>query len=437
MRDLIIAIAVFGSIPFILKRTYIGVLVWSVLGYLNPHRLSWGFAYNFPFSQIVAITTIISLIFSREPKKIPWSSATVVWLIWLIWMSITTYTAIDPSHSVWEWERTMKIQVLVLITLLTINDVKKLNALVWVIVVSIGFYGVKGGMFTLLTGGNYLVWGPADTHIAGNNEIAFALVMIFPLMYYLYSTTKNKKIRLILLACMLLVTVSVIGSYSRGAFLSISAMGFLLFLRSKKKLLIGSVIVILAVSLLSFIPDKWSERMGTIQTYDEDASAMGRINSWYFAANLANEYPIVGGGFDTFSKDLFQIYAPVPHDHHDAHSIYFEVLAEHGYVGLLIFLLLGIVTLKIGSSTIRTTKGIPELQWAYILASMVQASMIGYAVGGAFLGLAYFDLYYHLIAMQIIIRKIVNDTLSEENTDVDTDADTKPTRKVRHKKLPG
>lgn len=422
MRDLIITIVVCGSIPFILQRTYIGVLVWSVLGYLNPHRLTWGFAYNFPFSQIIGITTIISLFISREPKRMPWTPATIIWLVWLLWLGITTMAAIDTDHSIWEWERNMKIQLIILITLLTITDKKRINALVWVIVLSIGFYGIKGGIFTLVTGGNYLVWGPSDTHIAGNNEIAFALVMIFPLMYYLFVITSNKTLRLVLLISMLLVAVSVIGSYSRGAFLSISAMGFLLFLRSKKKFLIGTVIVIMAAVLLAFIPEKWSERMQTIQTYEEDASAMGRINAWKFAINIANEHPISGAGFDTFTPELFHIYAPIPDDFHDSHSIYFEVLAEHGYVGLLIFLALGITSLRTGGWIIRTTRNIDELHWAYNLASMIQVSIIGYAVGGAFLGLAYFDLYYHLIAILALLKMIVSDKLEKDITVSETNA---------------
>lgn len=414
MRDLIIVILVFGSLPFILSRTYIGVLVYSVLGYLNPHRFTWGFAYNFPFSMIVGAVTVFSLIISKEPKRIPWSPATILWLIWVLWLCITTAAAIDSSHSAWEWERTMKIQLMIFITLLTVTDQKRINALVWVIAFSIGFYGIKGGIFTLATGGNYLVWGPTDTHIAGNNEIAFALVMIFPLMRYLYVVTNNKKLRIFILACMILIAVSVIGSYSRGAFLSILAMSGLLVLRSKKKLLIGTSVVIMSALLLAFIPEKWTERMETIENYEQDASAMGRINAWKFAINIANDHPVFGAGFDTFTPKLFLSYAPNPTDYHDAHSIYFEVLAEHGYVGLTIFLLLGILTLRIGGKIIRATKNTPELHWAYNLASMVQVSIIGYAVGGAFLGLAYFDLYYHFIAILVILNAIVTNKLENK-----------------------
>lgn len=414
MRDLIITLVIFGSIPFILMRPSIGVLVWSWLGYMNPHRLTWGFAYNFPFSQVVAVSLILGLFFSKEPKRVPFNALTLLWLTWVLWMSITTFMAIDSSHSVWEWDRTMKIQLMVLATIMVMNTRVRLTALVWAIVISIGFYGVKGGLFTLATGGNYLVWGPPMTHITGNNEIAFALVMTLPLMRYLQLESENRWIRYGLIASMLLVSVSIIGSYSRGAFLAGSAMAMSLILKSKNKFRIGFVLVVLGIIAASLTPEKWADRMATIQNYEMDASAMGRINAWRFAINLAKDHPVFGGGFDTFLPDLFRIYAPVPNDFHDAHSIYFEVLAEHGFVGLSIFLLLGIVALRNGSRIARLSKGHTSLQWAQNLSSMVQVSIIGYAVGGAFLGLAYFDLYYHLIAMVILMRFFVEQHIAKE-----------------------
>ena len=135
------------------------------------------------------------------------------------------------------------------------------------------------------------------------------------------------------------------------------------------------------------MPDHWFERMGSIQTFDQDMSAMGRINAWWFAWNLAQDHPITGGGFRTFTPELFQIYAPDPNHFVDAHSIYFEVLGEQGFVGLLLFLILGLSALYTGGWIVRRTKRDPELRWARDLAAMLQVSLVGYAAGGLFLGL--------------------------------------------------
>ena len=69
MRDVLLTLLVFGSLPFILKRPHIGVLVWAWLSYMNPHRLTWSFAYDMPFAQIVAITLLIALFSTKEKLK--------------------------------------------------------------------------------------------------------------------------------------------------------------------------------------------------------------------------------------------------------------------------------------------------------------------------------------------------------------------------------
>ena len=138
---------------------------------------------------------------------------------------------------------------------------------------------------------------------------------------------------------------------------------------------------------------------------------MGRINAWWFAFNLAKDHPLTGGGFNTFTPRLFQIYAPEPDDFHDAHSIYFEILGEQGFVGLGLFLSLGAITLLTARRVARQARRHKQLAWAGDLASLVQVSLIGYAVGGAFLGLAYFDLYYHLIAIVVVLQAIVSRSL--------------------------
>ena len=118
MRDLLVIIVVFGALPWIFTRPYIGVLFWSWLGYMNPHRLTWSFAYDFPFAQVVALATLVGLLFSRERKRIPWTPTTAIWVMFVLWMNVTTLFALDPAFAYAEWDRTMKIQLMTLVTLM-------------------------------------------------------------------------------------------------------------------------------------------------------------------------------------------------------------------------------------------------------------------------------------------------------------------------------
>ena len=417
MRDVLITIIVFGAIPFILSRPALGVMVWSWLGYMNPHRLTWGFAFNFPFSMIIGLVTIVSLLISSEKKRIPWMGLTVLLTLFVLWMNVTTYFSLNPDDSFREWDRTMKIMLMVYITLMVINTKERMHALVWTIVISLGFFGVKGGIFSILSGGNYRVWGPVDSFIQDNNTLALALIMTLPLMRYLHLNSSNRHVRRFLIVSMILTAVSILTSQSRGAFLAGMAMATFLGWNSRHRMRMFVIFILMIPVLLSMMPQKWWDRMETIQHYEQDASAMGRINAWNFAINLALDRPIVGGGYQTFTRELFTKYAPVPEDFHDAHSIYFEVLAEQGFVGLFLFLSVGIGAFYSAKWIIKNTTNNKKLNWAYDLASMLQVSVVGYAVGGTFLGLAYYDFYYHIVAMLILVKAHVMQTLSVENVD--------------------
>jgi putative inorganic carbon (hco3(-)) transporter len=411
MRDLLLLIIVAGLMPYIVMRPTTGVLAWSWLGYMNPHRLTWGFAYNFPFVMVVAVATLVVLPFSKQPKRMPWSPLTVVWLLWVAWMCFTTLFALNTVDAGPEWERAMKIQAMVLVTLLLMGEREHIHRLVWVIALSIGFFGIKGGLFTILTGGNYLVWGPPYSFIAGNNEIALALLTVLPLFRYLQVTSENVWVKRGCLAAMVLCGASILGSWSRGALVGGAAMFFVLWLKARNKWLSGAAIALAAVAFLAFLPQGWFERMGTIKEYEADQSAMGRINAWGFAVNIANERPLVGGGFRAFTPELFMKYAPIPTDFHDAHSIYFEVLGEQGYVGLTLFLLIAVLAFRTGGKIRRKVAKRPDLAWAGELAGMIQVSLVGFGVGGAFLGLAYFDLPYSLMAIVALTNAVVDRAL--------------------------
>lgn len=413
MRDLILTLIVFGAVPFILARPYIGVYVWSWLSYMNPHRFSWGFAYSMPFAAVTAGALIIGLFFTKEKNKFPVTPITVIWLIFIFWITLSTFTAINVEVSMVGWVRVIKIQLITLLTLLLINSREKLNQLIWVIALSIGFFGIKGGVFVAATAGEFRVWGPPESYIDGNNEIALALLMVLPFMWYLRSQASNRWVRHALLISILLCILSIISSYSRGAFVASAAVMIMFWMKSDKKLFIGLALIAVTAAVLSFMPSHYIERINTIQNYEEDGSAMGRINAWYFAFNLATDRPLTGGGFGIFTKELFLSYAPDPLKHHDAHSIYFEVLGEQGFIGLFLYVTLWLLTYITCGNIKKQVQGNDNLRWAETLASMIQVSLVAYGVGGAFLGLAYFDLPYHIMTICVLCQMFVNKELAK------------------------
>jgi putative inorganic carbon (HCO3(-)) transporter len=299
------------------------------------------------------------------------------------------------------------------VALMLIKTKRQIQLFICILVFSLGFYGVKGGIFTIASGGAYRVWGPDNTFIGGNNEVALALIVIIPIMHYLQTVSEKKWVRHGLTVSMLLCALAALGSYSRGAAIAMAAMGIFLWIKSKHKARIGLLLIVAAPALVVFMPAQWTERMDTIQTYQEDSSAMGRINAWHMAFNLAKDRPL-GGGFDIYDATTFAKYAPNPLDIHAAHSIYFQALGEHGFMGLALYLLVVFLTWRTGSWIIRNTAKLDEYKWAASLATMIQVSMLGFGVGGAFLSLLYFDVPYYLLVAMVATRALVEKELKEK-----------------------
>ena len=404
MRDLLLLAIMAGAMPFALRYTWVAVLLWTWISVMNPHKLAFGFAYNAPFAAMAAGAALISIVFSRDRLKWSLTPPVVMLILFVIWMCITTAFAFNPGQSLEQLNKLLKIQLMTLVAIAALRERKHIELFIWINALSIGFYGFKGGLFTISTGGSSRVWGPPGGFIEGNNEIALAIVIAIPLMNFLRMVSTQRWLRLGLLATMILSAVAAIGTQSRGALLALSAMGFVLWLRSDKKIATGFVVVLVGALLIYYMPESWQQRMGTIQNYHEDGSALGRINAWWMTFRVANDN-FFGGGYEIYTPQLFAKYAPNPEDLHVAHSIYFSVLGEHGYVGLILFLLVWWATFRtVGKIRKDASKQIGT-EWTYHLAGMCQVSLVGYAVGGAFLSLAYFDLPYNILVISVVTAR--------------------------------
>jgi putative inorganic carbon (hco3(-)) transporter len=403
MRDIALTLLILGVLPFAIRRTWIAVLLWTWLSIMNPHRLTFGFAYNLPFAQAAAAAAFISMIVDRENLRVRWEPAITLLTVFVGWMCITTVFAFDPRDSWDQLVKVLKIQLMTLVAFAALRERKHIELFLWVNALSIGFFGVKGGIFTITTGGGGRVWGPGG-FIGGNNEIGLAIVMTIPLLNYLRMVATRRWVRLGMLLVMMLCATAALGTQSRGAFLAIAAMVILLWFRSKSKAISAIGLTVFATLLAGFMPQSWWDRMGTIQNYEEDGSAMGRINAWVMAFKLANDH-LFGGGFSIYTARIFQIYAPDPLDVHAAHSIYFQVLGEHGWLGLFLYLSIFITAFVTAFRIRQEAEKRPETQWMYHLAGMCQVSLVGFAVGGAFLSLAYFDLPYNVVVVLVVAQR--------------------------------
>src|ERR1700761_2380557 len=115
MRDLILLGMVVAALPLACRHTWIGVLLWTWISIMNPHKLAWGFAMNMPFAAMAAGATVISLFVTKDKVKLPKHPAVVSLILLTLWMVVTTMFAIHPDESWMDLKRTFKIQAMTLV----------------------------------------------------------------------------------------------------------------------------------------------------------------------------------------------------------------------------------------------------------------------------------------------------------------------------------
>jgi probable O-glycosylation ligase (exosortase A-associated) len=274
----------------------------------------------------------------------------------------------------------------------------RIDALIWVAVISLLYYGVKGGVFTIETGGVYKVLGPDGTIIGDNNQLALALLMTMPLIEYLRTSVSFKPLSWLLGATMVFTGIAIIGSYSRGAYIAMAAIAILALLTARRKFVFLAVLAVAVVAIYHFTPQEIIDRAATIQSADSDASFHGRWVAWQVAIAYATDhFPFGAGFYGPQLSAIFNYYFPAE-GAHAAHSIYFQVLGEHGFVGLALYLAIIIVSFGLCWKLARTPQQ-DETLWIRKLARMMQISLFAFLVGGAALSMAYYDLFIILICI--------------------------------------
>ena len=407
----------FGMLPFIfVKGPFFGILMWYWVSLMAPQEAVWSSVFSgVPYALIVAVLTLVCLAVARdEPKMPPASKTTVLLFLLMLWICVTSWNGIGPQSEIYDkWLLGEKMLLMTIVAYTLTNSRSRVEQLIIVCVLSIGFWGFRGGLIAISTGGAARVHGPDNSMIGDNNDLGVALTMILPLIFYLHDRYRQVAFKW---AIQVLIGLTVLGdifTYSRGALVAMSAMAIMLWVRSQKKLQILVLIVVAGIGVWKLAPAAWTERMFTIETYQNDASAEGRIHMWQRAWALAQRSPLVGGGFhwsydpNVVNKVLLGSGVPKLESGLAPHSIWFEMLGDHGFVGLALFIAILASTFVDARWLVRHARRDPDLAWANNLGRMLQVALVGYCTGGSFATQGMYDGFYAVVIIAAAARRVV------------------------------
>jgi putative inorganic carbon (HCO3(-)) transporter len=207
----------------------------------------------------------------------------------------------------------------------------------------------------------------------------------------------------------LLIASAIIATQSRGGLLAIVAVSSVFALyKIRSKLLVACLggVGLLILLVFAGISDRSS---GGADEAGVDASAQGRLYAWQAAFKMANTHPFSGVGIDNFTSNYF-FYSPHWDGmNHAVHSTWFGVLAETGYVGLFVFLVLVFKTVKSLYQTVTRIKPLYEQgRCSAILfcsAQSVLAGLAGFIASGTFLTQGFTWPLYILLALSIAVQQ--------------------------------
>jgi probable O-glycosylation ligase (exosortase A-associated) len=434
IRDLLVTAIVVFSLPVAFVRPFVGVIVWSWLGFMVPHRLSWGFAHDLEFSAMVAVATILGLVLTKDRRMVPPVRETyLLGAFWALTL-VSTVGALYQEEAWRDFKQFSKILLMVFVTIMLSQTRERLRALLLVAAFSIGYYGFRGGLWALAGGGETsFLTGPEGSFIGDNNGLALGLNMTLPLLFFLARDEQRRWLRGLLLVTFVLTLITLPFTYSRGGFLGLVVVLVMLLARTRSRWIMLPALVVAVLVAATYLPERWFDRISTITTYSEDSSAMSRLSAWRVGVGLALDHPLLGGGFRVFPhEEIWAKYAPdwTYSSAHNAHSIYFHALGEHGFLGfLLLFGLIGSTFLSLRTVR-RQARQLSDGTWLTNYSYMIETSLVGFLVTGAFYNLTYFDLVYFLIAVAIILKQLVADARAVRPTEEPATVGVSPTTKL-------
>ena len=414
MRDLLLVLVLPFLIYAAFRKPFIALSLWLWTSSFNINQLLYGFAASITYNKLFAGLTMLSFLFYKDKKNIKIDGLSYLIIIFFMLATLSTIFAIGFTASAWnKWELFAKIILFYFFAIAIINKRIHFDVLIWIFILSIGALAANEGLKFIFSGGNHRI-GTLKAISGDNNFFGVMIVTLLPLAYYIYTQTKHKILKMGVMGVMVLMVLGIFSTYSRGAFLGLIVFAFFFWTNSNNKFLWLLFLVAVIMSMAWLMPDAWFGRMDTIETADTDGSFMNRVISWKMSILIAMDN-FFGGGFKAVQTNfVWQFYAlefdkldfipsPEPANLKAAHSIYFQVLGNHGFIGLFFFLLILLTaylkTIKIHHYALKNKMD----NWIVELSKMLKLSLISYCVSGAAVNIAYFDFLYAILAMIAVL----------------------------------
>ncbi|KRB98961.1 hypothetical protein ASE11_11610 [Hydrogenophaga sp. Root209] len=423
MRDLFMFGVMLSVLPMAFRSPFVAFLLWVFATVFSPQLYLYGFMQGFRYVFVFAgLALLLFWIYKgkkREPSSFKLEGTSVLLALFVLHALLSSAFAMQPNNLVWfRVDVFLKGMVLAFAAPFFLTSRWRIHLTLIVLAAGLGFHGVLDGLKVVASGGGHNIYGIPNSSLADNNLYALAMVMLLPIFLYLAKYSANRYAKWVASIAFALCVLTILGSNSRGGFLALAILGVWYWITSSRKMLALVFVSVVALGVMQFAPERWFERIETIKVASEDQSFLGRVAAWKVSVNIGNDNPLLGGGFHAVQMQwIWNRYKDTPNfiDYNipsmkakAAHSNYFQVLGDLGYIGLILFLsLLASAFVNRWKIQAVAAKSKTDTAWATDLATAINLSLVAFMAGGAGVSLAYFELVYLFIMMLPAIHRIL------------------------------
>ncbi len=399
-----------------LRQPYVALcgVIWIDL--YKPQLLSMSFLADRPLSLIMTAVFALSMLLNIEKLRWPKHKLyTLIFAAFMGWITLTTYFAQFQAEAWFKWDAAFKTMLLAYFIPFALAKREHLELFLWTLVSTMGFFFFVAGVKSLFGGGGYGISLISDNPGIMWNEgstLAAQAIAALPLLYYAgkHSLLKQRfpQLGLIMLGLGVAAVLVLVGTQARTGLITLFALILFTLMYSRSRGTIIAVCILAPLFAMPFMPQEWTERMTTMKNSQQESSAQGRVVVWRWTVDFANEHPVLGGGFYAYLANAGQLknYAhegEVVIDNPAGkafHNIFFEVLGEHGYVGLAMYVVIVFHALLVGRRTYRRAEN-PE--WLKSMALCTFVSTAVYCIGGLFIGIAFYPWLYYMYGLTVAL----------------------------------
>ncbi len=403
----------------------VGVPFVAALGYVwvdatTPQKIAYVLLSSLPVSLIMGATAFFGYILLD--RRAPPRPHPIIILsgLFALWVTISTIGWAEVPDAAWvKWDWACKAVAFSAFLPFVFRSRVQIEAFLQVLLFSAMANILGPGIKTLVTGGGYGVAYGFVSDNSGMREggfLAAVATMLIPLILYLRKhTILLPRWRLTDLGYIGLIVIclsATIGTYERTGLIGMLVVALATWLRSRRKVLFGGMIMAIALVIGYSVSTGWQKRISTIETYRSDTSAESRIEIWKWTLGYVASHPL-GGGFDVYRINSIKLPSTPGTSKATVerarafHNIYFEVLGEQGWVGLGLYA--GIILSSFFSlrRAAKRAAGKPELAWCRDLATALAASLATVLACGCFQSIGFQPMVWYLFAASTCVSEHV------------------------------